>query len=230
MKIDIDFDFNTEAQERDIDRFSPTLKKYHQTLWSKELPSGEKMELHKNREKYLEWKDFTFGSDAITHSYRDHKRKQSIIAQAQEHADEIFNAGCTIGAYTIFPNNRVNRFQTINQSRGTLRKIDDRFDLTLECVRRFYIEEKSPLYDTLSRYRNFFDLFVDFSGYVEFFSLQDLVLDDFSQIKFYLPFDDFSSNPDFHSKSDYLKYKNRVIEFIKKRNSRIKEWSIKNAK
>lgn len=45
----------------------------------------------------------------------------------------------------------------------------DRFDLTLECIRRHYLGQRSPLGETLARYRDFFALFEDFSGYVEFF-------------------------------------------------------------
>jgi hypothetical protein len=73
----------------------------------------------------------------------------------------------------------------------------------------------------LSGYKKFFDLFRDFRGYVDFFLLQDLVIEDYAQIKFYLPFDDFKSTPKFHGVNDYLMYQERVIDFIKKRNRRI---------
>jgi hypothetical protein len=38
--------------------------------------------------------------------------------------------------------------------------------LTLECIRRHYLDEPSPLSDTLARYADFFGLFGDFAGYV----------------------------------------------------------------
>ena len=44
--------------------------------------------------------------------------------------------------------------------------IRDRFDLTLECIRRHYLDEPSPLSATLARYADFFGLFGDFAGYV----------------------------------------------------------------
>ena len=47
---------------------------------------------------------------------------------------------------------------TINGARGVNHKIQDRFDLTLECIRRFYLNEFSPLKDTLNRYKTFFKL------------------------------------------------------------------------
>ena len=62
---------------------------------------------------------------------------------------------------------------TINGARGVNGKIKDRFDLTLECIRRHYTSEKSPLSDTLQRYSPFFNLFENFQGYVDFFLLQD---------------------------------------------------------
>ena len=223
MSVDVHFDFSSEAHGRDIDTHSPTLKHYHKLLWSKDLPNGERMELEDGG-TYLVWRDFSFGSDAITHSYRNHKRKQAIIGQVAQDADELYRAGCTIGAYLIFPSNRVNDLPTINQARGTLRMIDDRFDLTLECIRRFYAGVGSPLSDTLLRYRSFFDLFRSFRGYVEFFLLQDLVTDDCAGIRFYLPFDDFVSEPMFRGREEYLLYKKAILRFVQSRNSRIEEW------
>ena len=47
-------------------------------------------------------------------------------------------------------------------------------DLTLECVRRYYRHEDSPLAPVLGRYAGFFALFEDFQGYVDFFLLQPI--------------------------------------------------------
>ncbi|MEN4007384.1 MAG: hypothetical protein PQ964_08535 [Methanobacteriaceae archaeon] len=163
------------------------------------------------------------GSDAITHSYKNHKRKNWIIKQISEEVDELFDAGSTIGAYIIFPNNRINRNHTINQARGVNSLIDDRFDLTLECIRLFYLGQKSPLYDTLLKYKNFFDLFDNFINYIRFFLLEDM-LDENKKIKFYLPFDNFKSPPTFSDTNEYLLYKKRVINFIRSRNKRIENY------
>ena len=67
---------------------------------------------------------------------------------------------------------------SMNQNKGTNRKISDRWDLTLECIRRYYNGEESPLYKTINRDKEFYDLFVDFKGYVDFFFLQDCVSED----------------------------------------------------
>ena len=47
----------------------------------------------------------------------------------------------------------------------------------------------------LARYADFFGLFDDFAGYVDFFHLQDLVNDDASAVKFFTPFEDFTGSP-----------------------------------
>ena len=74
------------------------------------------------------------------------------------------------------------------QERGTKREIRDRFDLTLECIRRHYLGEWSPL-KTLTLHRDFLNLFGSFRRYVDHFLLNDLVDDRSETIRFYLPFD-----------------------------------------
>lgn len=223
--IDIKFKTYSDANGGDPDSTSPTLKKYHKILWNKELPNGTKFELtDKKSGAYLyhnsEFGEFNLGSDAITHSYRNQTRKQWLITQIPKEVDELFEVGSTIGAYTLFPKNKIDNKFTINQARGINSFIDDRFDLTLECIRLFYIGQTSPLYDTLLRYENFFKLFGTFENYVNFFLLDDL-LDDNQQVKFYLPFDNFETKPNFKNLDDYLIYKNKVTEFVQQRNERI---------
>lgn len=230
MKIDTTFNFYSDATGQDPDSSSPTLKLYHRTLWSKQLPNGVNFQLKDGeRGAYLyhhsELGVFYLGSDAITHSYKHHKRKQFIIKQVTDKVDELFDAGSTIGAYIVFPNNKINGKHTINQARGVSGLIDDRFDLTLECIRRYYLHETSPLYETLERYKDFFNLFNDFSGYVSFFFLDDLV-DSNGEIRFYLPFDNFNSKPLFGGVEDYLNYREKVLQFIKARNERINNWQL----
>ncbi|SFL14256.1 DUF6994 family protein [Proteiniphilum acetatigenes] len=226
--IDIYYNFYTDAEGGDPDSTSPTLRRYHKILWSKPLPNGENFELSDNQDNiYLYHKsqlgEFFLGSDAITHSYRNHKHKQWLTKQIPGEVDELFDTGSTIGAYIIFPNNGIAGNHTINQARGVNGLIDDRFDLTLECIRRFYSGQTSPLYETLLRYKNFFDLFDNFTGYIHFFLLQDLI-DESLKIKFYLPFDDFKNPPAFSNTDEYLLYKKGVMNFIRQRNKRIKDY------
>lgn len=231
--IDIKYNVYSDANGGDPDGTSPTLRKYHKFLWSKSLPNGKTFNLDDTKSgaylyHYSGIGEFFLGSDAITHSYKNHKRKKWLTDQIQEEVNELFHTGSTIGAYILFPNNRVNGRHTINQARGVNSLIDDRFDLTLECIRLFYLGQKSPLYDTFLRYKNFFHLFKDFEGYIKFFLLNDLV-DENQKVRFYLPFDNFKSKPIFYEVSDYLIYKKGVIEFIKARNSRIEYYLTHNA-
>ncbi|MDR1553374.1 MAG: hypothetical protein LBS69_07930 [Prevotellaceae bacterium] len=135
--------------------------------------------------------------------------------------EELKHKVRTIGGHIIFPAHKKNGF-TINQARGVSRTICDRFDLTLECIRCFYQEEQSPLYDTLMRYKDFFDLFIDFSGYIDFFILQDFT-DEKKQIKFSLPCDNFKRSPLPQTVDEYKKYKMHTIDLINRRNKRILE-------
>lgn len=228
MIIDTTFNFYSDAKGGDPDSTSPTLRKYHKILWSKPLPNGKIFDLSDKKEgAYLYHKselgEFFLGSDAITHSYKNQKRKNWIVKQIPEEVSKFFNAGSTIGAYIIFPNKRINGNYTINQARGLNSFIDDRFDLTLECIRLFYLRQKSPLYNTLLRYKNFFDLFDNFIGYIQFFLLDDM-LDENKKIKFYLPFNNFKTRPNFSDTNEYLLYKKRVINFITLRNKRIEDF------
>jgi hypothetical protein len=225
MIIDVDYDFSTDAKGGDPDSTSPTLRRYHKLLWNKPLPDGNMFELRDDMSgSYLYHAsvlgEFSLGSDAITHSYKSQKRKQWLIRQIPCEVDELFHAGLTIGAYILFPNNRIDGKHTVNQARGVNSLIDDRFDLTLECIRRFYSGLDSPLYETLQRYKGFFDLFQDFDGYVHFFLLEDLV-DGNGNVRFYLPFDGFANPPGFLDVEDYLEYKHHVMKFIQSRNRRI---------
>lgn len=163
---------------------------------------------------------FVLGSDAITHSYKNQVRKQWLVQQIPNEVNALFDLGSTIGAFTIFPKNKIDNQHTLNQARGISPWIDDRFDLTLECIRRYYAGQSSPLFDTLDRYSAFFELFQDFEGYCDFFLLQDLI-DDAGKIKFYLPFDDFNTRPQFAGVEDYRMYKKGVMRFIRARNQRI---------
>lgn len=228
MVVDTTFNVYSDAQGGDPDSTSPTLRKYHKTLWSKPLPSGKSFNLSDNKNSvYLyhnsELGEYFLGSDAITHSYRNHKRKLWLTEQIPNEVSELFDTGSTIGAYTIFPNNRIDGKHTINGARGCNSLIDDRFDLTLECIRLFYLRQQSPLYATLLRYKNFFNLFNSFKGYIKFFLLDDLV-DENEMIKFYLPFDNFKTKPAFSDIDDYMIYKTRVMDFIISRNKRIETY------
>tara|TARA_Y100000588_G_scaffold13323_1_gene14335 strand:- start:1133 stop:1699 length:567 start_codon:yes stop_codon:yes gene_type:complete len=165
--IDVTFDFYSDTPEgKDPDRYSPTLRKYHQILWSKNLPSGVKFDLDLTAPKLLHHSsdlgEFFLSSDAVGHTQHDVKKMLHILDQVDsKELDSFFSICSTIGAYVVFPSKKIDNKVTINGARGLNQKIADRFDLTLECIRRFYLKQSSPLSDTLDRYMSFFNLFQD---------------------------------------------------------------------
>jgi hypothetical protein len=226
--IDIAFDFRTDAGGKDPDSCSPTLRRYHRLLWSKPLPGGASFDLSATTPGvYLHHRsslgEFFLSSDSVIPTFTRWQALKPITEQLPESENEAFRTiGYTIGGMMIFPGNRIGRKQTINGARGFNKKISDRFDLTLECMRRHYLNQGSPLADTLSLYADFFALFGDFRGYVNFFLLDDLVTDELD-VRFFMPFDDFCS-PSLPGDVDtYKEYRRCSIDFIEARNHRIKQ-------
>jgi hypothetical protein len=145
-----------------------------------------------------------------------------IIEQMSEADNESFRTlAYTIGGMMVWPATQVNRQWTINGARGCTKSIDDRFDLTVECVRRFYLSVASPLEPTFTRYRDFFDLFVDFRGFIEFFLLQDIVSENCSSVSFFVPFGEFETRGVPRDLETYVSYSCRAMEFVHARNDRI---------
>jgi len=228
MTIDINFDFRTDTPPgKDPDALSPTLRAYHKLLWSKPLPNGVYFGLDDTKYNvYLHHKsdlgEFFLSSDSAIHTFSRWKNMAHIINQINEDEIEAFRSlSYTMGGMIIFPANRVDGKSTINGARGLNHLIKDRIDLTLECIRRYYNNEISPLTEVLTRYADFFRLFGDFKGYVEFFLLQDLVSEDFLEIKFFRHFEDFKTPAVPKTLEDYLSYKDRAIKFVNNRNQRI---------
>lgn len=222
MTVDISFDFRSDAKGKDPDSWSPTLKAYQRFLYSKPLPCGVTMDF----DEKLIWNGLWYSSDNITHSYYSWGNYQHIISQVDEKIiSDYMTIAYTIGSEIIFPCYRVAGVQTINQARGCNHRIRDRIDLTLECIRRYYQGDESPLYKCLCAYKSFFDFFIDFKGYVDFFHLQDLVTKNYSAVEFLTWFDGFQSSfPLPRTVEEYIDYISRVKRFITARNDRIDSW------
>jgi hypothetical protein len=225
--VDASFDFRSDAGGRDPDQKSPTLRRYHRLLWSRELPGGTVFELDDHtREGYLHHKsdvgEFSLASDSIIPTFTKWKRLTGILNQVPDaQKDAFLVASYSIGGATIFPSNKVDGKLTINGARGLSPKIADRFDLTLECIRRHYRRDSSPLRETLDRYSAFFALFETFPGYVNFFEFHDLVNNNSSAVRFLLPFDDFRAPAVPSSLSEYQTYRRASIDFVDARNKRL---------
>ena len=228
MSIDITFDFRNDTPTgRDPDTYSRTLRSYHKLLWSKPLPTRERFELSDATPgSYLHHESalgtFHLASDAVMQTFTRWVALKPITDQLGEAANEQFVAiGYTMGGMMLFPGNRIDKQITINVARGFNRSISDRMDLTLECIRRHYLGEPSPLAKVLDRYADFFALFRSFGGYVDFWLLQDLVNRD--RVQFFMPFDNFATAAVPKDLNTYVEFRRRSIEFIHARNARISD-------
>ena len=207
----------------DPDQQSKKLYKVHELLWKLQglkVSISEK----KYCELDISGTDIRLGSDSIISIYWHWERMQSIFADndnkiwieaeiknleniidPQRKTECSYNewdslkkfiwcylqTANTIGGFMVFPRHNV---PTINTARN-YSKIKDRFDLTLECIRRFYAyqpinEEVSrddytdnPLFCYLNKEHwkkdmEFFKMFDSFEEYIDFFCLDAWVTKD----------------------------------------------------
>lgn len=238
--IDVTFDFTSDVKgywdkfwesdplmgcgNGDPDGKSRTMQQYHQAIYSRCLPNGKEMCLQiGSGANYLYWDGFRFGSDSIIASFRYEKNKKLIEAVSSavpnwhRFIEEYIKRSYTLGGEIIFPK----MSGGINQMRGMNHQIRDRWDLTLECIRRFYINEPSPLTDVLNKNKRYFELFVDFKGYVDYFFLQDCVTNDYSKVIIWTGEPPFSEKPLPKTVDEYLHFISEELKFVDKRNKRI---------
>jgi len=233
LDIDVNFDFKLDSNGKDPDIFSEKLRDYQQKLYTRETIYGNKIEIQKgNDPKY----DYLFigkpdimrlAGDCVINMNERYPGYQEThnkyLASASDYYRKLYqeyiDKSYTIGGEIIFPK----RPYSINVMRGI--HLKDRFDLTLECVRRFYNNEPMPLRNTFEKDRKFFNLFGDFDGYVNFFFLDDLVKDGKVQF-FFGKYDDDVFNPAKFAweKSEWEQLLENQIIFLQKRNERIKKF------
>lgn len=214
-KVNTNINVREGLGNKDPDKFSKILIHYHYLLWNKGPLSGLK-EVGNRLEFTKDGKTYFLRSDSIMNPYHENKECSHLVKQIKKDIwDEYWKYDCSIGGYIIYPGQKEGGM-TINQARGCNPLIKDRFDLTLDCIRKYYLGETSPLYEDLKRYKWFFDLFKDFKGYVEFFLLQDLVNQD-GTIKFFLN----TQYPVPKTVDEELLLLNKMKEFCRTRNKRI---------
>ena len=198
-------------------------EKEYEMLWSRELPNGDIMQLADDDCGYLKWNGMRFGSDSIAVSFgyeRCRGQLESVASGMDDYhafVEDFLHRTYTIGGTIIFPRHR----NSINQVKGTNRLISDRWDLTLECIRRFYSGEESPITWCLEQDMEFFDLFVDFRGYVDFFFLQDCVSPDYSEVRLWTDIRPFEDSPIPRDRDEYLRWIQANLDFVERRNERI---------
>ena len=234
MKIDTTFDFREDSNGKDPDYASKTLKNYHKLLWQKHLPDGRKFNLSESSSfRYLvgqvEDEQHFLTSDTICNSYVKRKSMKPIVEPLLQDIEVFRKHVYSMAGFILFPGKKVAGLRTINQERGWLKNIDDRFDITLDCIRRFYLGEATPLSVTLNRYSTFFELFRSFRGYVEFFLLDDLVDSDYSSVKYFLPLSS-AQNVLPTTTEEYAIFMKNAQTFLQNRNKRIESWCQDNLK
>lgn len=219
------------------------------------LPNRRRLELQPERGGL---RDVTHGeflsSDAAVPVWERWREVQGFHAEVQQRLQAlgrgtVHDLGWRLydmGGMILFSGLQVDRLWTINQAKGCTRaRIADRLDLTLECIRLYYefllhraeVEAplpegyalSNPLGPVLHRYRSFFEMFRSFEGYVDFWMLNDLVVegDVRPQVAFMLP--RVSSDPyDFTREvalpadaDAYCSYLLAADDFVDKRNRRM---------
>ena len=132
MRIDTALDFRNDTPgypKKDPDACSPTLRRYHKYLWSKELPGGGHFDLDDTRRDaylYGSAKDgnFLLASDSVIPTFT---RWGFAAAHpellSREENDEFMAVSYTIGGMMVYHGNQIDGKWTINQDRGCLRKI-----------------------------------------------------------------------------------------------------------
>ena len=220
------------AGKVDPDSDSQMLRAYHKTLWSKELPNGDYFNLEYDG-GYLSFRNMRLGSDSITASFRYKRYKEMMDECIRYYGKEAFHNRIeeylhntyTIGGAILFPKHQ----NSINQCRGRNSYICDRWDLTLECIRRFYkgitAPKDNPLGEVLLSDKSFFDLFVDFRGYCEFFFLQDCVSENYEEVKTFIPMEFFPTQSPLPKTLElYNLWLQNNENFVKLRNERIRAY------
>ncbi|WP_343916589.1 DUF6994 family protein [Agrococcus citreus] len=226
MEPDAGFNFQSDAKGKDPDSHSPMLRRFHQRLWSKPLPSGGELRLRTDDPSRYLWAsigsgDVVLKSDSIIQTFSYWQRMKPILSTIDVDDIAAFDdLSYTIGGMLVWPVGP----PSINQDRGTSRAIADRIDLTLECVRLHYAREKHPLERALVGNSWFFSLFRDFSGYVEFFLLDDLIDTASRSVRFFLPFTGFAASGVPANLDEYRTFMDRSMRFVEARNARIAAW------
>lgn len=217
---------------------SPTLRAYHLLLWDKPLPTGGHFSLRDESEcgDYLVHESvldrFSLASDTCVPRWTTWS-SSGLDGLAETIPPRYDRVAHQMGAMLLLPRNSPGEFRgsSVSHDRMTSGYIADRIDLTLECIRLHYLQRSqpsavgdNPLSSTLARWADFFELFGDFTGFVDFFLLNDLLASDGESIDFLLPFDGFTWWPLPRDAQEYAAYMDRIVSFVDARHCRMEEW------
>lgn len=182
----------------EADLSNPDLRVAMNELYGKkELPKGGYLdfgEIKKSNATYKEFGKITNCSPDAYSSYASRNDgkwtkqwqmpfKEKCIENHSKLADEVYHLSGTIAGEFFFPCHEKDG-KTINQTRGTIPSIADRIDLTLRDIKYLYEKkaEDYPLKEVLNRYKDFFDKFESFKGYIDYCLLNDFCTKDYEVI------------------------------------------------
>lgn len=224
LQLDVSKIYN--MPNKDPDKYNDELGKAHCILWSSKNKLGELGHSKYNRlSTTINGIEFIFTPDSITNSYYKNKTVSSFDDEVQQLIEEYKRKENTIGSSIIFPIRIDGQsiIWTMNRARGLSKKVHDRFDYSLECIKRYYDKnEDNPLLKAVEKSSKFFDTFDSFKEYVDFFFLNDLVDENYNVISFTDTIDFDCAIP--KTKESYIKYLKNTMTFVKKRDLRIKDW------
>lgn len=231
----------------DPDSYSERLRGWHQRLWTKPLPTGTVFDLQPSGRGLRDGcSGILLKSDSAIPAWENWTDVQHLLTDTETLLDEagrgsIHDLGWRLydmGGMILFPGEQVDRQWTINQAKGCTKAIADRLDLTLECIRLHYAGVHDPIGNPLGsvflRYADFFELFVSFEQFVEFWLLQDLVStgESGTRVKFMLGRNG-SGEYDFAEESglptcaeEYASYLIAADEFVAARNQRMADVAV----
>jgi hypothetical protein len=240
--IDPDFDFADDYRNgRDPDRWSQRLYDWQLLLWSRNVSGIKPFELEVvwsagyTMRLTADGRSFRLASDGLMQTWSTPGWRRRFAPEVSEEIEadrsDFFRIASTIGGYLLWPLNRPDQDgHSINQVRGRTREIDDRFDLTLECIRRAYDvpDAYNPLRECLDRYWDFFELFGDFETYVRFWLLDDQLTPDGGVRSFMTGkrIDEFRPVGVAQTVEEYVRFREGSIRFVLTRNQRIRELAL----
>lgn len=218
--IDGKKEFNNKLY-KDPDKYSKKLYETLKCLYSKKLPNGEELlfsetpKIYGSYQLVIDGIEITnikrFSSDYIGPSIPSAKKRNIndlIIGN-------YLKVARTIGGHVFWPVPDVKtKGQTINTARGGYNGFNDRIDLTLIDLQKYY--NGFPDCKLINQYidsEDWFSKFIDFKGFIDFFYLQDFV-DENYQVVLIAPVDQ-------PIPFDFESFINNNIAAISKRNSRI---------
>lgn len=238
--IDLNRSFADDYRaNRDPDRYSAVLYEWHKLLWSRVVEGVAPFSLevlgdrgYTIRLTTTDGRTCRLASDGLIQTWSSpgwHRRLQAaVIDEILTDRNNFYRTASTIGGYLLWPLNGPGETgQSINQARGTTAAIADRFDLTLECVRRHYLapEAVNPLGKCLNRYAGFFKLFTDFDTYVRFWLLDDMLTAE-GKVRSFMTgqaIDEFRPVGIAQSVEEYVRFREGNIAFVQARNERIRQ-------